>query len=207
MPTIAQRERTELTELAARTGPEAPTLCGEWTVRDLLAHLVLRERRLDAAPGILLSPLAGYTQKVQDGLAAQSFDELVDQLSSGPPVWSPFRLLDAQVNGMELFVHHEDVRRAEPDWQPRLLPATQQQDLWGKLKAVGRLGYRRSPVGVVLQRTSGAQMTAKKGPRPVTLIGEPAELLLHAMGRDEVRIDTRGEAADVDTVLHLERSF
>ncbi|MEO6879426.1 MAG: TIGR03085 family metal-binding protein [Mycobacteriaceae bacterium] len=207
MPTIAQRERTELTELALRSGPEAPTLCGEWTVRDLLAHLVLRERRLDAAPGILLSPLAGYTQKVQDGLAARDFDELVDDVRGGPPFWSPFRLLDSQVNAMELFVHHEDVRRAAPGWQPRLLPATQQQDLWGKLKAVGRLGYRRSPVGVVLQRTSGAQMTAKKGPRTVTLIGEPAELLLHAMGRDEVRIDTRGDQADVDTVLHLERSF
>lgn len=207
MPTNAQRERAELTELAVRSGPDAPTLSGDWTVRDLLAHLVLRERRLDAAPGILLSPLAAYTQKVQGRLAAQGFDELVDQVRSGPPVWSPFRLLDAQVNGMELFVHHEDIRRAEPGWQPRLLPATQQQDLWGKLKAIGRLGYRSSPVGVVLQRTSGAQLTAKKGPRPVTLVGEPAELLLHAMGRDEVRIDTRGETADVETVLHLERSF
>lgn len=207
MPTIAQRERAELTELAARTGPDAPTLSGDWTVRDLLAHLVLRERRLDAAPGIMISPLAGYTQKVQDRLAAQSFDELVDQVRSGPPVWSPFRLLDSQVNAMEMFVHHEDIRRAETGWQPRLLPAAQQQDLWGKLKAVGRLGYRRSPVGVVLQRTSGAQLTAKKGLRAVTLIGEPAELLLHAMGRDEVRIDTRGEQADIDTVLHLERSF
>lgn len=207
MPTTAQRERAELTDLAARTDPDAPTLSGDWTVRDLLAHLVLRERRLDAAPGIMISALAGYTQKVQDYLAAQSYDELLGQVRSGPPVWSPFRLLDSQVNAMEMFVHHEDIRRAESGWQPRLLPAGQQQDLWGKLKAVGRLGYRRSPVGVVLQRTSGAQLTAKKGPRPVTLVGEPAELVLHAMGRDEVRIDTRGETADVDTVLHLERSF
>lgn len=47
-------------------GPDAPTLCEGWTARDLAAHLVVRERRLDAAPGILVPQLAGYTAKVQN---------------------------------------------------------------------------------------------------------------------------------------------
>ncbi len=207
MPTAAQRERADLAELFRSTGPDAPTLCGEWSTRDLLAHLVLRERRLDAAPGIMVSALAGYTEKVQQGIAARGYDDVLEDFRAGPPLWSPFKLLDSLVNGMELLVHHEDVRRARDGWAPRLLPAAQQQELWSSLKRVGKLGYRRSPVGVLAQRTSGASVTLKEGPRPVTLVGEPAELLLHAMGRDEVRLETRGAPADVELVLALDRGF
>lgn len=207
MPTAAQRERADLAELFRSVGPDAPTLSGSWTTRDLLAHLVLRERRLDAAPGIMVSALAGYTEKVQQGIAARGYDDVLADFRAGPPLWSPFKLLDSLVNGMELFVHHEDVRRARDGWQPRLLPAAQQQELWSSVKRVGKLGYRRSPVGVLAQRTSGASVTLKEGPRPVTLVGEPAELLLHAMGRDEVRLETRGAPADVELVLALDRGF
>lgn len=207
MPTAAQRERAALAALVVETGPDAPTLCGSWTTRDLLAHLVLRETRLDAAPGIAVPPLAGWTRRVQDGIAMRDWPTLVADLRDGPPWWSPFRLLDPLVNSAELLVHHEDVRRAQPGWQPRLLPAAQQEALWNQVRLVARLGYRHSPVGVVLRRTSGATITARRGPRPVTLIGEPAELLLHAFGRDEVRIDTGGAAADVAAVLALDRSF
>jgi uncharacterized protein (TIGR03085 family) len=205
--TAARRERAALVVLVTATGPEAPTLCGDWTTRDLLAHLVLRETRLDAAPGIAVPPFAGWTSRVQAGIAARDWSTLVADLRDGPPWWSPFRLLDPLVNGAELFVHHEDVRRAQPGWEPRLLPAAQQDALWKQARLVARLGYRHSPVGVVLRRTSGATSTARRGPRPVTLVGEPAELLLHAFGRDEVRIDGRGDAADVAAVLALDRSF
>nr|BFE88977.1 hypothetical protein GCM10020093_115780 [Planobispora longispora] len=54
--TYARAERAALSDLFARLGPDAPTLCEGWTTFDLAAHLVLRERRLDAAPGIALSP-------------------------------------------------------------------------------------------------------------------------------------------------------
>ena len=60
--TAAQRERAALVESLREHGPGAPTLCEEWTARDLAAHLVVRERRLDAAPGILVPQLAGYTE-------------------------------------------------------------------------------------------------------------------------------------------------
>lgn len=207
MTTAAQRERAALADLVTGTGPDAPTLCGQWSTRDLLAHLVLRETRLDAAPGIAIAPLAGWTRRVQDGIAQREWRRLVADLGDGPPWWSPFRLLDPVVNGAELFVHHEDVRRAQPGWEPRLLPASQQEALWNQVRLVARLGYRHSPVGVLLRRTSGATTTARRGPRAVTLVGEPAELLLHAFGRDEVRLEAQGTQADVDTVLALDRSF
>ena len=81
----ARHERAELADLLAAVGPDSPTLCGGWSTRDLAAHLVLRERRPDAAAGILVKPLAAYTARVQEELAAHSWDELVSQVRSGPP--------------------------------------------------------------------------------------------------------------------------
>ena len=67
--TAASRERAALVNTMRAVGPDGPTLCGDWTTRDLAAHLVLRERRLDAAPGILIPALAGYTARKQQHLA------------------------------------------------------------------------------------------------------------------------------------------
>jgi uncharacterized protein (TIGR03085 family) len=116
----AQRERAALVETLRAVGPDAPTLCEGWTTRDLAAHLVVRERRLDATLGIALPMLADYTGKVQAKTAqSHSWEELVDMVSSGPPLYSPFKLLDPVVNVGEMFIHHEDVRRAADGWQPR----------------------------------------------------------------------------------------
>ncbi|HEY4794287.1 MAG TPA: maleylpyruvate isomerase N-terminal domain-containing protein, partial [Mycobacterium sp.] len=52
--TAAQRERSALVSTFRLVGPDAPTLCAGWKTRDLAAHLVVRERRLDATPGISL---------------------------------------------------------------------------------------------------------------------------------------------------------
>ena len=42
MTSLARRERLALADLAEQLGPDAPTLCGDWSTRDLLAHLVVR---------------------------------------------------------------------------------------------------------------------------------------------------------------------
>ena len=44
-------ERAQLADLFDELGPEAPTLLGPWTTRDLAAHLVLREHDPWPAPG------------------------------------------------------------------------------------------------------------------------------------------------------------
>ena len=93
--TAAQRERSALVSTFRQVGPDAPTLCAGWTTRDLAAHLVVRERRLDATPGITVPFLAGYTAKVQNKVAQSTdWDDLVELVSSGPPIYSPFKLLD-----------------------------------------------------------------------------------------------------------------
>src|ERR1700753_2819253 len=67
---IVQRERAAMVATFRAVGPDAPTLCEGWTTRDLTAHLLVRERRPDALPGILFAPLASHTARVQDKLIA-----------------------------------------------------------------------------------------------------------------------------------------
>lgn len=199
--TFAQRERAELCAVLDRVGPEAPTLCAGWVTRDLAAHLALRERRPDAVPGALLAPLAGYTAHVQHRYAARPWAELVTLLRNGPPPWSPMapRRIDAAVNAFEFFVHHEDVRRAMPEWQPRELDAAAEEDLWRRLRRTARMLLRNSPVGVVLRRHDGVLWRARQGSTYVTLTGRPAELVLYAFGRGtHARVDLRGDDADVE---------
>jgi len=205
---IADAERRDLADLFLRLGPDEPTLCGDWTTRDLLAHLVTRERRLDAALGIVVPPLAGWTQRVQDSVARGEFGELVATLRSGPPLWSPMALPPLRaVDVQEYFIHHEDVRRAQSGWSPRPPDEARDRALWRMVGLLGRLTYRSSPVAVTLRRPDGAEQSVRSGPRTVILTGEPGELLLHAAGRDECVVHPEGEPADVAAVMALDRGL
>jgi uncharacterized protein (TIGR03085 family) len=204
---MAQRERRALVETMSAVGPDAPTLCGAWTVRELVAHLVVRERRPDAAPGIMLKPFAGYLERVQAKAARKPFPELLERVRTGPPWWSPLRPVDAVANMPEMFVHHEDVRRGRPGWEPRELSAADEARLWSLLRKMGRMAYRKAPVTVVLATPDGDRAVVHTKPgAEVTLTGKPSELLLHAFGRDEVRMETAGEPDAVRAVLSLDRS-
>ncbi len=138
MSRFARSERQELADLLLAVGPAAPTLDEGWTTRDLAAHLVVRERRPDAAAGILLPPLRGHGERVRTGLAAHPYERLVE-LVRRPPWWSPVSnpLVHEPANLLEFFIHHEDVRRASPDWHPRAL-ATDLQAALG-LSQLGKL--------------------------------------------------------------------
>jgi uncharacterized protein (TIGR03085 family) len=197
MPSWSRLERQALADLFEAVGPDAPTLCTGWATRDLAAHLVLRDRRPDAAGGILFPPLAPHTERVQRGLAAKPWPELVELVRAGPPAWSPVRLppLDAAVNTVEFFVHHEDVRRAAAQWTPRTLGPDFQDALWGQLRSTARLLMRRAPVSVALRRPDGNEVTAKPGPPSVIVSGLPSELVLFAYGRQShATVDLTGDA-------------
>jgi uncharacterized protein (TIGR03085 family) len=206
---VANDERRALSDLFEQVGPDAPTLCEGWQTRDLAAHLVVRDRRPDAAPGIMIPAFAGYTQRVQDQFAAKSWDELVGLVRTGPPRLSPLAIpaLNELANGPEYYVHHEDVRRGGEDWQPR--PADAQRDamLWRTVGLSGRMSYKRSSVGVVLRRPDGVEVQVHRGPSTVAIIGEPGELLLHVFGRQAARVTFEGDEASIGVVQGLERSF
>jgi uncharacterized protein (TIGR03085 family) len=204
---LARRERAALSDEFDRAGPERPTLCEGWAARDLLAHLLVRERQPWAAAGIMVPALAPITQRAMAGYDTVPWNERVDLLRSGPPVWSPMRpaRIDAAANGGELVVHHEDLRRGAPGWEPRLADPERDAAVWAVVQRSARLLYRRSPVGVVLRRPSGEQVLAKAGTAIVTLTGEPIELLLHAFGRSAVRVETEGAEPDVAALAAAER--
>src|SRR5215218_6132455 len=161
-PSLAERERRELADLLAEVGPDAPTLCGGWNT----AHLA--EDRLRTS-----TPYA----------------EVVARVRSGPPAWLPMawppvaRLL----NGTEFAIHHEDVRRAQPDWTARDLSREDQDTLWSAAALYARRsGGRR---GVVFRRSDVAGVEKRVGAGGRTVEGDPMELLLWASGRrDTARV-------------------
>jgi uncharacterized protein (TIGR03085 family) len=199
--TASARERAALVETFRSVGPDAPTLCGEWTTRDLAAHLIVRERRPDAAVGIMVGALAGYTARLQQQLATSTdWDTLVEMVASGPPIYSPFKLLDPLVNTGEMFIHHEDVRRAQGGWQPRALDGGTVAALRRMLPLMSRMTLARAPARVTLRDPDGAQLaTTGRGPE-VVITGAPPELVLFVSGRDAVRVDFTGDPDTVSAV-------
>jgi uncharacterized protein (TIGR03085 family) len=189
-------------------GPDAPTLCGEWTVRDLAAHLVIRERRLDAAPGIMIPALAGYTARRQQHLTdTTQWPELLDMVASGPPLYSPFKLLDPLVNTTEMFIHHEDVRRAGLGWQPRSLDGDLESALRRQVRLGARLSLSRAPATVTLQDSDGSTLaSAGKGPQ-CTITGSAPELLLFLSGRDAVLIEFGADDDIAEQVREARRAL
>jgi len=191
MTHLARLERESLCDTFDEVGPSAPTLCSPWTTADLAAHLVVRERRPDLAPGIWLPPLAARLEDGQAEYAAKPWPELVDLIRSGPPSWAPTQLssVDDAVNFVEFFIHHEDVLRGDGEVGPRReVPLREQKALWKTLKRMGKIFFRRSPVGVVLERTDGKSLTVRGETElgTVTLRGEATELVLAAYGRRRV---------------------
>ena len=201
MSRFAPLEREGLADALERLGPDQPTLCEGWLTADMAAHLVVRERQPVAALGIVFKPLAGYNERQQRALRdSTAYDELTRLFRAGPPAYSPMKLspLDEATNAVEYFVHHEDVRRAQPGWAPRELDPDFEDALWTRLRRGARLMLRHAPVGVVFERPDGAQAVGKRGEPHVTVRGKPSELTLLAFGRgDHARVDYDGDPADV----------
>ncbi|MCX4909463.1 TIGR03085 family metal-binding protein [Streptomyces sp. NBC_00878] len=192
MSTHAKRERLLLADLLETEGPDAPTLCEGWNTRDLAAHVVVRERRPDAAGGILIKQLAPRLERVMTEFTEKPYEELIQLIRTGPPRFSPFSLkqIDEASNAIEFYVHTEDVRRAQPDWTPRELDSVFQDALWSRLERGARLMGRGAPTGLVLRRPNGQTAVAHRGTPVVTVTGEPSELVMFVHGRQN--------AADVE---------
>lgn len=208
---VTSDERHGLADLFDEVGPDAPTLCGSWTTRDLVAHLLVRERRPDAAGGILIPALAKRTERVMAEVATRPYGELVETFRRGAPLWSPlgWPVVGDQANLFEFFVHHEDVRRAQPNWEPRGDDASRDDALWKSLRLGARMLFRKSPVGVVLQSAGRDDVVARKGDESVTLVGLPGEIVLVAFGRPNqvARIVVEGSPSAVDAFNRSERGI
>lgn len=180
---IDKRERLALCNLFVELGPDSPTLCEGWTTLDLAAHLVLREH---------------FRRWGEERLAAEKakgLPRLVERLRAEAPL-VPWRLPGVRtlVNGVEYFIHHEDVRRANG-----LGPRPRRPDLedlsWRMLGILGRRPVRRTRrLSLTLVAEDGRRRSFGSGER-VTLRGPATELLLYVSGRrDAAVVEVAGSA-------------
>ena len=209
----ARHERQEIADLFTTIGPDAPTLDEGWTTSDLAAHLVIRDRRPDAAAGLVVPALAAHGEKVRLQVRDQPWPDLVALVRTGPPSWSPaaFEAIDRAINTVEFFVHHEDVRRAPEGWEPRPADGDLEHELWRRLRPMAWLLCRRSPLGLVLRRSNVDEVVAKRpgtDGRTVTVSGPASELLLFAYGRQaHARVDITAAGDDAATILAARLGF
>lgn len=198
----AQEERRALADLLLEVGPDAPTLCQGWSAADLAAHLVVRERRPGAALGIVLTPLAGHTERVQRSVRdGRPWPELVAVVRDGPPWLMRPSFVDEAMNTAEYFIHVEDVRRAQPGWEPRDVDADLQRALWSRVRFMARAARKDAPGGLELVSPGFDRVTVRPGAPAVTARGEPGELLLLISGRQQVaRVELDGEPEAVERV-------
>ena len=149
----------------------------------------------------MLSPLAGLTDAVSRRVGRRDFAVLVEKLRNGPPLLSPYAVpkVDSLVNTLEFFVHHEDIRRAQPGWSARDLGERMEKVLWSMLGTAGKGLLRGSTVGVTAENTVTGSRTVLKAGRPtVTVRGLPSEVTLFVFGRrDQADVELVGEDADV----------
>jgi uncharacterized protein (TIGR03085 family) len=96
------------------------------------------------------------------------------------------------MNTVEYFIHVEDVRRAQPEWEPRPLPPSLSDSLW---KRVGAKGMARNVDATIALSSAGrAPKVAGSGPE-VGIAGDPGELILFGAGRQAAaRVEISGDA-------------
>jgi len=195
MTRYARTERDAFADELLARGTQAPTLCAGWTTADLAAHVVTRDRRPDAAAGILVPALSGYTDAVRRRIRDRvDWPGLVAQVRN-PPWWTVAAVppVDALVNTVEFFVHHEDVRRGRDGWAPRDLPADLERQLWRAARLLLRRGLRDLPADVLVDAAGFDQVRTGRGGPHLRLSGTPGELLLFGFGRQaSTRVDLTG---------------
>ena len=198
----ARSERLLLCDELERLGPDRPTLCDGWQTRDLAAHLFVRENRPDLSVGRYLPVLERHLDREQGKIARGDYAAVLDRVRRGAPAWNPMSnaKVDEVTNLIEYFVHHEDVRRAQPGWAPRELEPQLAGKLWSALRRSARLMFRKVPTGIVLIAEGRGRYAAKLPDEHGTVIlrGPVGELVLYAYGRKDVaRVGFEGDAGDI----------
>ena len=188
---ISKSERQGLVETLKALGPDAPTLCEGWMTKHLLAHLIMRETEPVNASGILLKGRQKQTQNRLEELSTH-FESNLSKLKSGPPLWNPMRYLDKWVNALEMLIHHEDVLRAQPNWQRRKFTDSETKELDFLLKIAPRFLVRGAKVVPTL--VVGDLPTTGR----IILRGDQVDLLLFLAGRQSAStVSIEGDESDV----------
>jgi uncharacterized protein (TIGR03085 family) len=199
---VLEAERAALCDTLERLGPDAPTLCAGWTTADLAAHLVVRERNVAAAPGVVLGgPFAAYTARAMEREKARGYGALLARLRTGPPAFMLATM--AGVNVSENWVHHEDARRAngegarpeDPDTARILARVTRRM---AKFQA-----RRMSPCGLALDLPD--EMIIVRAGHPTAVMAGPiGECVLFLNGRRAAaQVELNGDPEAIDRLQRV----
>jgi uncharacterized protein (TIGR03085 family) len=196
-------ERAQLCDTLNELGPDAPTLLEPWTTRDLAAHLALREHDFLAGPGLVLpGPWRRFAERRQAALALRDFSWLVTSIRSEPKGFFSIGWVRRFPSLNELFVHHEDARRANGRG-PRTNDHVMDEALWDNVcRSTWFLARRLRGAGLELQRAQTAQtVQARRGESTARITGAPGELLLYLFGRQRAaHVEVSGPTAAVEAV-------
>ena len=207
---LHRAERAELLHTFRAAGPDAPTLCEEWPVRTLAAHLVVSEqyaglpmtvsypvwRVVGARTGAALrNSITGPMLRNMARAEARGWDWLIARLEAGPP--RPFALrMIAEVRLLEEFVHHEDVRRANGEG-PRPENPQLADGLVDAMLTISRVDQFAVPRrGIEVALPDGRSYVLGEGAARTRVSGPPGEVLLWLAGRGAAaQVHVSGELA------------
>lgn len=125
---LATAERKDLADFLETLEPEhweRPSLCSEWTVRDVVAHLIsYEETGLGEFAGRFLR--AGFrfgrmNARRLEEFGARAPGELVAYVRAHARPSGPTAMADARIGLTDGLIHHQDIRRALG--RPREVPA------------------------------------------------------------------------------------
>lgn len=181
----------ELLETLAESGWETPSLCGDWTVRDVVAHLTdtARTTRLSFVIGLVAARFDFDRQNAR-GVARERGATSAETLArfraaarrtSTPPAAKDTRLVEA-------IVHGEDIRRplGHVGGYP---PAALEQALRYQLKTTVSFGGGKEHVAGLRLVADDAEFAHGDGPE---VSGPLLSLLLVASGRGVALDDLTG---------------
>ena len=181
---VARVERAQLCDYLDEVGPDRATLCEGWTTHHLVAHLAIREGGVVEQARSRL--LGGGDRLVEDAVQTRDFAALVRQVREGPPRLTLYGMpgADRLLNTLEFLIHHEDARRGEDGWEPRVLPTWAEDVVWAQVVKTARLASLRSKRSLTLHRSdTGEEQTVSRGSGDRLVAGLPSELALYVSGR------------------------
>lgn len=203
-------ERGALAKTLHAVGPDAPTLAGYWTAADIAAHIVSLDR-LHGVPTFLGRALVSRWAFRLDDVAGRFSDASIRSTRRKPFDWAVARLNQqpprlllrpsvATVGLFEVYVHHEDIRRASDPPPARPTP----DELLEVVPWLLRYQRTKLPSAVKLcVRPHGAsELAVGQGPEAV-VEGPTSEIVLWLAGRRRVAgVALLGDDAALELVQH-----
>lgn len=182
---FVQSERQFTVDLLKKLKPEqwnTQTLCEGWSVEELAAHLITRERNIIGSIGLVVPSLQKLHENRLAKVAMHGHEYIIEKLQNYP--W----YIPASVNVAEFWVHNEDFLRGELKMK-RPAPTKKENDIiWSSLK--GLVKVRKTMLkdlgNVRLENTENNEVIDiqfKNSHKKTVVRGNAGELLLFFYGR------------------------